>query len=228
MRAVFIEGLDSQDQYHLTGDLLHHLVNVVRISKDEGVLLLDGQGFSVMTSVTEVSKKALTLRKERENRAERKIGLDVAIGIPKKEALELSLKEAVELGIRKIFLVRGAYSQTKVPDSDRIRALLVSALEQSNSHFLPEVIEASWENLPWNDYGTVLLLDSQEGRAGHSSQASPCNLLIVGPEGGFSPEELKFIRTKNNVESLLLPTPILRTPTALATGTGILLQRLMT
>jgi 16S rRNA (uracil1498-N3)-methyltransferase len=228
LRAAFVSELVSQDQYTLTGDLLHHLVNVIRIEKNEELLLLDGKGFTVKTTVMEVTKKALILKRLSENKAERKTLMDVVIGIPKKEALELCLKEAVELGFRKIFLVRSAYSQTRIPETERMAALLVSALEQSNSAFLPEIIEGSWEELPWNDYGTVILLDSQEGKSGNSSKASSHNLLIIGPEGGFSPVELSVIRDRKNVESILLPTPILRTPTALATGAGILLQRLMT
>lgn len=223
-----MNDLLPQDQYTLTGDLLHHLVNVIRIEKGEELLLLNGKGYSVITNVTEVTKKSLILSRVTEQTEVRKSVMDVVIGIPKKEALELCLKQAVELGFRKIYLVRSAYSQTKVPEAERINSLLISALEQSNSHFLPHVSEASWEELPWNDYGTVILLDSQEGKAGKSTQASSLNLLIIGPEGGFSPTELLLIREKKNVESILLPTPILRTPTALAAGAGILLQRLMT
>lgn len=228
MRAAYLEDLSSQNQYTLSGDILHHLVNVIRIEKNEELLLLNGKGLSVITVVTDVSKKILTLKKLSEKNSETKFHLDLVLGIPKKDALELSLKEAVELGFNKIYLVRGTYSQNKVPEKERMASLLVSALEQSNSPFLPEVIEADWETVPWNDYGTVLLLDSQSGKATSSRSISDRNLLIVGPEGGFSPEELESLRAKKNLESILLPTPILRTPTAVAAGAGVLLQRLMT
>lgn len=228
MRAAYIQDLVSQDQYSLTGDILHHLVSVVRIEKGEELLLLDGKGLSITTAVTEVSKKELILKNLSEKLSESKFCMDLVLGIPKKDALELSLKQAVELGFRKIYLVRGSYSQNKVPERERIHSLLVSALEQSNSSFLPEVLEINWGALPWNDYGTVLLLDSQTGKPSSSRAVSDKNLLIVGPEGGFSPEELENLRAQKNLESILLPTPILRTPTAVATGAGVLLQRLMT
>lgn len=222
-----MKDLSVQEQYTLSGDLLHHLVNVIRIEKEEELLLLDGKGLSVRTRVTDVAKKALLLSRISETQSRQTLPMDVAIGIPKKDALELCLKEAVELGFRRIFLVRSAYSQTKIPETERITSLLISALEQSNSLFLPQVIESNWDDLPWNDYGTVLLLDSQEGKTKKGTEASSQNLLIVGPEGGFSQAELALIRSKKSVESLLLPTPIMRTPTALAAGAGILLQRLM-
>lgn len=227
MRAVFLKDLIPQNEYILAGDILHHLVNVIRIEKDEELLLLNGKGLSVKTLVIEASKKNLKLRTISESNAERTFKLDLVLGVPKKDALELSLKQAVELGFRKIFLVRSDYSQTKVPESDRIMSLLVSALEQSNSSFLPEVIEANWESVPWNDYGTVLMLDSQTGSIGKTNRISGVNCLIIGPEGGFSPAELTNLRKQPHLEAVLLPTPIMRTPTAVAAGAGLILQRLM-
>ncbi|MES2528446.1 MAG: RsmE family RNA methyltransferase [Bdellovibrionota bacterium] len=228
MRAVFLPDLSSHHEYLLSGDILHHLVNVIRIEKDEELLLLNGRGLSVKTLVVEASKKILKLTTLSESTTERAFNLDLILGVPKKDALELSLKQAVELGFRKIYLVRSDYSQTKVPETDRIMSLLVSALEQSNSPFLPEVIEADWKSVPWNDYGTVLMLDSQTGNAGKSKLVSKINCLVIGPEGGFSPAELLDLRSRPQVEAILLPTPILRTPTAVATGAGLILQRLMT
>lgn len=225
---MYLPKLDSCEEYLLTGDLLHHLVNVTRIEKDEHLLLLNGLGFSVTAKVVEVSKKNLRLVKLKENSSSRLFNLDLVLGVPKKDALDLSLKEAVELGFRKIYLIRSDFSQTKIPDRERITSLLVSALEQSNSFFLPEVIEGSWQTVPWNDYGTVLLLDSQKGSLGNSHQVSAVNCLVIGPEGGFSDVELKNLKELPNLQPILLPTPILRTPTAVATGAGLILQRLMT
>ncbi len=227
MRAVFLPGLAPHHEYLLSGDILHHLVNVIRIEKDEELLLLNGRGLTVKTLVVEASKKLLKLQTISESNSERAFTLDLVLGVPKKDALELSLKQAVELGFRKIFLVRSDYSQTKVPETERIMSLLVSALEQSNSPFLPEVIEADWESVPWNDYGTVLMLDSQTGNTGKSNRISAVNCLVIGPEGGFSPAELANLRKQPQLEAVLLPTPIMRTPTAIAAGAGLILQRLM-
>jgi RsmE family RNA methyltransferase len=52
-------------------------------------------------------------------------------------------------------------------------------------------------------------------------------LLIVGPEGGFSPSESQWLHQIKNVRVLQLPTGILRTPTAVATGAGIILESLL-
>jgi 16S rRNA (uracil1498-N3)-methyltransferase len=227
MRAAYLENIESQESYDLSGDIAHHLIHVVRIEKNEEILLLDGKGLSVTAKVAEVAKKNLRLTRLAEKQHQRFYQFDLILGIPKKDALELSLKEAVELGFRKIYLVRARFSQIKVPEVERLNSLLISALEQSNSPFLPEVTESSWEEILWNEYGTALLLDSQSGTSDSKRTAAGPTAMIVGPEGGFSPEELTYLRSLPNVESMLLPTPILRTPTAVAAGAGVLLQRLM-
>lgn len=227
MRASFQKDLTVQETYQLRGDAAHHLVNVVRIELGEEILLLNGAGLRVKTKVTSVSKKEVLLTNLEHSVAERPFQMDLALGIPKKEALELSLKQAVELGFSKIFLVRSQYSQTKLPEADRIMSLLISALEQSNSSYLPEIHPLSWNEIPTSDYNEILLMDSQHETKKTHGQKMAAALLIVGPEGGFSPEESAFLHQLPKIRIVNLPTPILRTPTAVATGAGILLGSLL-
>src|SRR5690606_39103516 len=107
---------------------------------------------------------------------------DLALGMPKRDALELCLKEATELGFRKIFLIRSDYSQMKAPEMERMEKLLVSALEQSNAPFLPLIEESRWEDLPFGEYESGLLLDSQTERPETKVEKSglKSQLLIVG------------------------------------------------
>lgn len=228
MRALYLPDLSIQNEYSLRGEALHHLVNVIRIRTEEELLLLNGKGLGVHTKVQSVSKKEMILSFSHSQTKERKSSIDLALGIPKKDALDLCLKQATELGLRRLYLIRADYSQGKVPERSRIESLLVSALEQANSYFLPEVHEINWRDIPFADYQVSLMLDSQTKEASNSSlQGGENCLLIVGPEGGFSPAELEWLRTRPEVQGLRLPTPILRTPTALATGVGVLLGRLL-
>lgn len=230
MRAHFIADLTVQDEYSLTGDSLHHLVNVVRIEMDEELLLLNGKGLSVVTRVSEHTKRLLTLKYLSSIEKARIEQLDIVLGMPKKEALELSLKQSVELGVGKVLLVKSAYSQIKFPEEERLQSLLVSALEQSNAAYLPQVMKAEWSTIAWDKYKTIVLMDSQTDK----SELLPKEvgleapvLLVVGPEGGFSTEERDHLHGLARVKILKLPTPIMRTPTALAAGVGILWQMLL-
>lgn len=228
MRASWDAALTIQDNYSLTGDRFHHLVNVTRIRINEELLLLNGKGLKVFTRVESMTKRELRLTFISKEFSEPKFFMDLVLGIPKKDAFDLCLKQVTELGFRRIYLVRSQFSQNKVSEPERIQNVLVSALEQSNSAFLPEIIEAQWSDIPWEEYPLSLMMDSQtESRQNNDHKTvSPC-LLIVGPEGGFSPQEIEELHRKPGMEVVRLPTPILRTPTAVATGAGIILGRLL-
>jgi 16S rRNA (uracil1498-N3)-methyltransferase len=229
MRAQYLADLTIQDSYHLKGEDAHHLISVVRVELNEPILLLDGKGLKVQTLVESISKRELSLKTVSHETETEFFRLNLALGIPKKEALELCLKQAVELGFRRIFLIRSAYSQTKLPESERVFSLLVSALEQSNAAYLPTLINSSWEELPFAEFDEVVLMDSQSKRTdtGLKPGKSASRLLVVGPEGGFSPGELEKLHRLKNASVVQLPCPILRSPTALAAGAGLIMGRLL-
>lgn len=227
MRAHFLEDLKIQDDYIITEESLHHLVNVVRVQSGEELLLLNGQGLKVKTKIETIAKRAMSLKYIDSELINERPVLNLVLGMPKREALELCLKEAVELGFGKIFLLKSEYSQMKFPEPDRIKSLLISALEQSNALFLPIVEKSDWQHIPYSDYAEVIWMDSQEKLRPLEKRSTGKILLVVGPEGGFSLEERKMLNNLTNIRILRLPTPILRTPTALAAGAGIVWQRLL-
>ncbi len=228
MRASYDPELSIQETYVISGDRFHHLAHVVRLDINDDLLLLNGLGLCVVTVVKLITKKEIHLEFVSQEMALQSLKYDVLIGIPKKDALDLCLKEATELGFRKILLVRTHYSQNRVPEKDRMDNLLISALEQSNSPYMPEVISVELNEIDWDQYEHVLLLDSQTNKRQNNDQAlSGKSLLVIGPEGGFSESELDYLHALKQVEVQRLPTPILRSPTALAAGAGILLGRLL-
>lgn len=230
MRALYIQELKVQNEYVLSGDILHHIVNVVRISKDDELLLLNGLGLKVLTTASEVAKRKVSLTFKSSENSVQDNSLDIVLGMPKRDALEVCLKEAVELGISTIYLVKSDYSQMKFMDEDRVQNLLVSALEQSNAPFIPKVVHCSWSEMNYDKYKAVVMMDSQIEDKNVPPLEKAINgpiLLVVGPEGGFSSDERSHLHSLKNVSILKLPTPILRTPTALAAGAGIVWQLLL-
>lgn len=229
MRAHWVNPLEVQEEYVLKGESLHHLVNVIRIETGEALLLLNGEGLFVETIVESISKREMKLRKVSDYTKDRAFHFDLALGMPKREALELCLKEATELGFHTVFLIKSDYSQMRFPEEDRTEKLLISAVEQSNAPFIPKIIQAKWEDIPWTSYSESVLLDSQTKVETMPRAPRPLErkLLIVGPEGGFSPRELELLHSEESVKLVNLPTPILRTPTAVAAGAGIMIESLL-
>lgn len=228
MFAQFIKDLQLHDAYELRNEAYHHMIKVSRLKRKDHVLLLDGNGLKVFCELEDFDKKSVFLKRIRSLYEERTYQMDLLIGMPKKEALELSLKQATELGFENIILVRSDFSQNKGIDSERVEKLLISAIQQSNAPFLPTVNHKRLSEVNFSQYSRLLLLNSQGEKFELSSKVKQLRqLLIIGPEGGFSEQEIDFFNKQPRLESLKLPTPILRTPTAVATGAGILIHHLL-
>ncbi len=230
MRAIFESSLikiEKGETYSVKDDSFHHLANVVRVKLNETVKIFNGQGLEVLTEVMSVEKKQVLLKVlEVIHHSKSEILIDAYIGTPKKEALELCLKQAVELGINKVLLAETEFAQKHFLNEDRQLALLVSSLEQSNNPFLPEITNIGEEKLDLSDYDQVLLFDSvNQGEL--SGKASGRRFLVVlGPEGGFSESELAWWKSHSKTVSVHLPTAIMRTPTALSCAIGFTLGKL--
>lgn len=230
MRAVYLPTVSpvGHRKIEIDGEAHHHLSNVVRVQTGDSIRLLFGMGQTGVAKVLDVSKKRITAEVgEIVTETPFKV-CDVAILIPKREALELMLKYATELGVNRAYLIRGTYSQEKIPNEDRIEALIVSAMEQSNNCWGPKVTSlASIFDLTKLNYDNILYLDvpgnSPNQADGISSMGK--SVLVIGPEAGFSTDEREFLRKLPQARAIVLNTPILRAPTAMAAGIGWWLAR---
>ncbi len=223
MRAIYTPKIES-GLMHFEGDTAHHLIRVVRIQKGETILLLNGQGHKAISTVEEVSKKDLTLKVQEIVTEKLKHNLHLVLGLVKREALEEILKASVEMGLQKIYLVRTQFSQGMVENKERLHKLLVSALEQSNNTYLPELIYC--ENLkaiPLAQYKHLYTL-SLENSSSNAAISVNDGLMFIGPEGGFSPEEEEYLKAQG-AHGVHIPVPILRAKTAVIMATGYLLGK---
>jgi 16S rRNA (uracil1498-N3)-methyltransferase len=223
LRALYLP-VDWNEQVTVKDEPFHHLINVLHLSLGDSVLLLDGRGRSAEASIIEVTKREIVLTVDKVSSAPLPEALDVAIAVPKKDALENMLKMTVELSVRRVWLLRGEHSPERLPDFHRISALLQSSLEQSNNHWLPEVrLVSGWDDLPWSDYAHVLAFDLAGQTAPAWKPRSDDSILtLIGPEGGFSQGEKA---TWPEVRMVKLETSIMRAPTALACAWGWVLAR---
>ena len=241
MRAVFLRNdlipFESQEIYCLNDDRAKHLVKVARIKEGEKVLVLDGQGTFYHCRVVELDKNKVFLECHKIEKKERNFRLDVALGVPKKEAFEHACRNSCELGVRKIIPFFSEYSQIKtLPKKERLQGILESATIQSNNPFLLDIDNnfSSFEKIKevaitYDNIFLASVFDERVSRdlnmEGLSFNRSN-NLLLVGPEGGFSKrEEGELALLSCHVKKVSLPTSILRTPNAISACVGFLLGK---
>jgi len=232
MIRIFIppEELIS-DEIIIRGDNARHLSLVLRVHAGESIAIFDGQGSKYDCTVQTVHKKEVVARLNKKSpySVESPLPVILAQGMTKGEKMDLIVQKSTELGVRKIIPVITERSQVRDTHKvERWRKIILSASQQSGrdkipeiegpvtftdflnscSPFLQERIERSLK---------LIFSESQEKRnlkkVLSGMRAASQVILIIGPEGGFSRNEVMAAADAGFVE-VSLGQRILRTETA--------------
>lgn len=218
MRAFFYTNeAENGECVTLDKDEHNHLFKILRGRTGENVLLLNGSGRK-MTAEIQSDKTLKIISVENCRRPEQKIYVFTAA--PRKQKLDVLLKQCCELGVDGIGIMQCDYSVANPDNMNRFRELLMEGCKQSNNPFMPEIIgplkfkqavEYISENGMIGSFGAVREVPGDKERLKNAEKLA----FFVGPEGGFSPAELELIEQKNFVGVSLSPY-ILRLETAVA------------
>jgi 16S rRNA (uracil1498-N3)-methyltransferase len=137
----------------------------------------------------------------------------------RKERTAFVVEKAVELGARRLIPVQTAYTN----NADRVRpdkmqAQVIEAAEQCGATYVPQVdglTKLSALLMQWPEGRKLLFCD--ENMAGQSHDLGDCPApvaILIGPQGGFSPDEAAMIRAVPDARGLSLGPRILRAETA--------------
>ncbi|MFG1500478.1 16S rRNA (uracil(1498)-N(3))-methyltransferase [Halobacteriovorax sp. XZX-3] len=236
MRAIYtrddlspsIDGILS-----FSDDRSHHLIKVVRVKKGDEVLLLDGQGGRYTSEVINCTKREVSLKIKSFEKVDKFSNIDLAIGLPKREAFENALKNATQVGISEVFPFQADYSNWSIKNFDRVSSVIESSLIQSNNPYMPIVhhetasLDALFEIFHQYDYIFLTTLSRANGNDIEDIKSIKDKriLIIIGPEGGLSNREEELMFKENNVIGLRLATPILKTESAVLTIVGYVLGK---
>lgn len=222
MRAIYLKDivLKKDDPINIEGDKFHHLKNVVRINKEDKILVLDGKGLGRIYNIGEFKKNNLRLEpSDIFKQTAHKKDIDLVIGKLKRDAMDLAVKQACELGVKNIFIIHTDFSQTYSLNLDRLERIVDSAIEQSNNLIRPTIREREnirAVNFDHYQHAFLFSLKGNEGRKGFQGNA----VVLIGPEGGFSAEEEEFLFKINSIQAIKLDMPILRAATAVPCALG--------
>lgn len=212
-----------------TLDQSRYLTQVMRLKIGDSLLVFNGRDGEWRCVITEVLKKGVLLKAEQLVRPQTS-GPDVhlLIAVVKKSALEFAVEKSTELGVRRIGLVTTRRTQTEHVRLDRLDAIAIESAEQTGRLDVPEVdppqkldaILDAWD--AGADSGRRLMFCDETGGAPavaalQSAGQGPWAILI-GPEGGFSPEERERLRALPFTTAVSLGPRILRADTAAATA----------
>ncbi len=229
MRALYLRNnqFEEYSEILLENDDFHHLVNVLRAKEGQEILLLNGRGIKAQSIIAEIQKKNISLKISKVEQAENIESPILGLCIPKKEYLENALKSCIELGVKELYLFESDYSQKLELKESRIQKILKSAYEQSNNAFEIKLIEAGpLVEFDFNIFEEIYFFNSQASNmSSPAGQGNKKQMVLIGPEGGFSSEEIGLLKSlKNSKEVSLTNKPIMRSVTAIPFAFGYMMH----
>lgn len=204
--------------------VVHKIKNVLRLKIGESLFVFDGEGREYQYSIVNVSKKNVVIEKARITKKEviPQIKVSLAFPLMKETKLDFLLQKATELGAFEFipfFSERSVILQKpSLHKFTRWRKIIIEAVRQSDRVWLPKLEElVAFDELVSRKYDIKMAAHPQGERLKEILDKTDYKfkdiLLVIGPEGDFSPEEMIKLE-KYSFNFVKLSHNILRTETA--------------
>lgn len=237
MPRFFIDAAPlAGETYTLIDGDARHIAGALRMTPGEEVTLCDGRGNDYACTITNVEKESVTVTVDAvtPNASEPTLAVTLYMGLPKADKLEWIIQKAVELGVTAIVPVVTKRSIAKVDGKDaekkrtRWQKIAAEAAGQSGRGIIPAVETPITfkQALPRLAAENTLLCYEGGGQPIGQlvSREDAALSLVVGPEGGFDPEEVTAVTAVGGRIATLGPR-ILRCETAPIAALAVAMER---
>ena len=218
-------GLQTEITVH-SADLANQVRRVFRLKQGDSLIVFDGSGSDYECRIAEFAEESVTLNITTSERSRFMPARNVYLcaAVVKKDTFEWIVEKATELGVTHIIPVMADRSEKKSLNEARLRKIAIEASEQSGRGDVPEIAEI----LTLEKCVELLRGEASERKAEitlvalHTeSDFSPRPRLggiesaglFIGPEGGWSPEEIELFH-RREIPLLCLGKQVLRAETA--------------
>lgn len=231
MYQFFVD--DAQVHEHeivIEGSDVNHIRNVLRMKIDERIRISNMSGKAYFCHITLITEDMVVaeIDSEDDNGTELSNRITLFQGLPKGDKMELIIQKAVELGVYKIVPVSMKNCVVKLDEKkaakkvERWQAIAESAAKQSKRTIIPLIDKPVPYKLALEKAGkldvTLVPYENERGMdatrqfMGQIKKGQSIG-IVIGPEGGFAPEEIK-LADDNDMHRISLGRRILRTETA--------------
>lgn len=206
----------------LDRDQRHYLINVMRQEEGAPVQLFNGRDGEWTAEIVQVTKKACALAPRAQAREQDAVP-DVALWFApvKKLRLDFLVQKATELGVASIRPVMTRRTNAGRVKDERMVANVIEAVEQCGRLTVPEVLDTlSLEEVLAAEPERRILFCDEGGDVRPIAEALAKGTpgaswaVLIGPEGGFAPEERDMLRAQDRVVPVSLGPRIMRADTA--------------
>ena len=231
MQRLFLDAdISAETPIEASAEQFNYLANVLRLEADAEVLIFNGRDGEWLARLSFPTRKRILLIPAEQTRPQPPApDLHYLFAPLKVGRLDYLVQKAVEMGAGLLQPVMTQHVQGKIGSIDRLRANAVEAAEQCGILAVPDVAEpVKLSDLldRWPHDRRIIYCD--EGDAGQNPlpllQAIPEKhlALLVGPEGGFSEDERKRLRSLDFVTAIPLGPRILRADTAAVAAMAVI------
>lgn len=211
----------SGNSYSLDETESKHCVRVLRLEKGDKITLVDGRGGFFTAEIADPNPKRCGVKviQSELNFGLRNFKIQVAIAPTKNiERMEWFLEKATEIGIDRITPLLCRYSERKEIKNERLEKVMVSAMKQSLKAYLPRLDELTkftdFIRQPFEGQKFIAHCEEQDREMLKDVVESSRNyLILIGPEGDFSTEEID-LAIRSGFRPVSLGDSRLRTETA--------------
>ena len=196
----------------------NYLGNVMRLGVGAELLVFDGSSGEWLARIAEAGRKRMTLTVERKTReAETIPDVWLAFAPIKRAQTDWLAEKATELGVARLLPVITQRTIAERVKNERLEAIAIEAAEQCGRTVLPDIDPPITLKhlLQYRDaLRTLYFADEAGGEWAPDAFTPGASIILVGPEGGFTDEERRAIRTSPNAIPISLGPRILRAETA--------------
>lgn len=212
-----------------------YLLSVMRLDVGDALLLFNGRDGEWRATVAEAGKRGCVLAVAERTREHAGVPeLELVVALVKRARLETIIEKSAELGCRRVRLVTTVRTNADHARVERLQAIATEAAEQTGRVDVPEIVaperlEALLDG--WPAERRLMFCDEagddpSSEWGGDSGRARPALealtgaasgqpwAVLIGPEGGFAPEERDRLRSLPFVAPVTLGPRILRADTA--------------
>lgn len=197
-----------------------HIIRVLRLKKGDIIHLTDGKGSLFKSQIVDTQSKqcSLNILEVQTEHGKKNFKIHIAIAPTKNiNRFDWFLEKATEIGIDEITPLICEHSERKEIKNKRSEKILISAIKQSHKAYLPLLNKAfKFKDFIKTDFKGLKFIAYCENKSKHLKEAyKPKSdaLILIGPEGDFSFEEIQLAK-KNGFEIVNLGPGRLRTETA--------------
>ncbi|MGQ7354591.1 16S rRNA (uracil(1498)-N(3))-methyltransferase [Streptococcus suis] len=232
MQQYFVNGRAPQGVFQITDkDTAKHMFSVMRLQADDQIVLVFDDGIKRLARVVDSQSQSVEIIKVLADNVELPVSVTIAMGFPKGDKLEFVAQKATELGMLALWAFPADWSVVKWDGkklgkkAEKLEKIAQGAAEQSKRNRIPAVrlFEKKSDFLAQlAGFDQIVLAYEEAAKEGEQVnlvkilsglEAGQSVLVIVGPEGGVSPEEVAAFEGAGAVKTGLGPR-ILRAETA--------------